>query len=168
MGIQLLKFAPMGATPQAPRPTGFVCKKILRRLGGLLNGGRFLLHRQHFVEGAHVGPGAGNNNIGAGSVSAKGAGRLFAGLRIGRKVVGNFRLYPNGHFANGVNAFGDGLHNEFGQDVWFAYNAIDGLVHGVNRTGADGRVNQFDAVGVGQADGGGGVHPVAAGHMDAV
>ena len=84
----------------------------------------FLTRRQHFVQGAHIGPGAGHDDIGAGAMAAEGAGDVKAGLGVGDVLLAIFRLDANSHFANGVDTFGNGLDDKFGQLTLFTKPSI--------------------------------------------
>ena len=97
---------------------------------------------------------------------AKRARLLFSRLGIGsagRAAV--FRLDADGHFAERINPFRDCFHHKFGENIWFANDAVDGFVHRVHGSRADGGIFQFRAVGVNQTDGGGGAGVVAAGNV---
>ena len=96
---------------------------------------------QQLVQRRQISLGAGDDDVGAGTVTAERAGIGSAGLRVkGLSVLAIMGLDTDGHFAHGVDPLSNRVDAELGQRVGDSHDAIDGLVDGVHRTGAVSRV----------------------------
>ena len=126
---------------------------------------------QDFVERGEISLGAGDDDIGVGAVAAKGARLADFGLGVHGLAASSraVRFDAHGHFANGVDAFGDGVDDKFQQRApGPATIAIDGLVGRIDRAGADRGLDVQLAIRAAQAHGGGGHAHRAADHLQAV
>ena len=162
-------FAKFAVCLRTCRYCHILCCCLTRRRcdsSGNIHTGTFVIQgAEYFVERLHVSFGAGNNDI---RVDATPAKEPAAHPPLGRlaiaTAVGHFQ--PNGDIAIGVHAFGNRLHQEFGQVIFDLNNAVDAFVDRIDRPCAKaGFGGLFAGLVVAQGDDGRGNQIVATLHL---